>query len=145
MSSNNIVGLRFHGGFYTGVISYCQYHLLSKISVYLNIPRIRRVIAISDEVFWKLRVSVDVMVTRKKVLSESSNCIETHIYIVVEVIKVQSSVSFELCIDDEFIKSWLADIMFQSPHATNFSRLPNIQWWRPPVSRDYSGRVQRIC
>ena len=43
------------------------------------------------------------MVTSKKVFYEYSHRIETHIDVVVEVLEVQSSVSFELCIDEEFI------------------------------------------
>ena len=38
----------------------------------------------------------DGLVIRKKVLLESSNCIETYIDMVVEVIKFQISVFFEL-------------------------------------------------
>ena len=41
--------------------------------------------------------------TRKKVFSESSHRIETHLDVIVEVLEVQSGVSFELCIDEEFI------------------------------------------
>ena len=51
-------------------------------------------------------MSVDGLVNRNKVLSESSHCIETHLDVVVEVIKVQSSVSFEICLDEEFIEFW---------------------------------------
>ena len=40
------------------------------------------------------------MVNGKKFLSESSNCIETHIDVVVEVLKVQSSVTCEFCLDE---------------------------------------------
>ena len=56
-----------------------------------------------DKVFWKLRVSVDGMVISNKVLLESSNRIKTYIDVVVEVIKVQSSVDFEFCIDEDFV------------------------------------------
>ena len=56
--------------------------------LYLKIPRIGRVITICDEVFFKLRVYFDGLVTRKKVLSESRHRIETHIDVVVEVLKV---------------------------------------------------------
>ena len=73
---------------------------MSKGSVYLKIPIIGRVITIWDEVFCKLRVSIGGLVTSKKVFLESIHRIETHIYMVVEVIKVQSSVSFDLCIDE---------------------------------------------
>ena len=72
----------------------------------MKLPRIGRVITIWDELFCKLIVSVDVMVTRKKVFSESSNRIETHIDISVEVIKVHISGSFEFYLDEEFIESW---------------------------------------
>ena len=67
--------------------------------VYLDILGIRRVIAIWDEVFYKLRVSFNGLVTRKEVLSESSHRIETHLDVVKEVLEIQSSVSFEFCLD----------------------------------------------
>ena len=38
------------------------------------------------KIFFKLRVSVDVLVTRKKIFSESSYRIETNIEVVVEVL-----------------------------------------------------------
>ena len=65
-------------------------------------PRIVQVITIWDEVFLILRVSFDGLVSSKKVLLESSNCIETHLYVVVEVIEVHISAAFELYIDKEF-------------------------------------------
>ena len=46
------------------------------------------------------------MVTRKKFFSDSSNRIETHLDVAVEFLKVHSSVSFELCLDQEFIEYW---------------------------------------
>ena len=61
-------------------------------------------ITIWDEVFFKLRVSFDGLVIRKKVLSESSHRIETNLDVVVEVLEVQNSFSSEFCIDEEFIK-----------------------------------------
>ena len=51
-------------------------------------------VAIGDEVFFKLRVSFDGIVNRKKVFSKSSHCIETHLGVVVEVTEVHKSVSF---------------------------------------------------
>ena len=79
---------------------------MSKGSVYLKIPIIVRVITIWDEVFCKLRVYFDGLVTRKKFLLDSSHRIDTHIDVVVEVLEVQSSVSFEFCLDEYFIESW---------------------------------------
>ena len=76
---------------------------MSKGIVYLDIPGIGRVIAISDEVLFKLIVSFGGLVTRKEVFSESSNIIEAHIYVVIKVLEIQSSVSFELCFDDDLI------------------------------------------
>ena len=73
---------------------------MSKGSLYLNILIIVRVITIWDEVFFKLRVSFDELLSSKKVLSESSHRIETHLDVVVEVLEVQSSVSFELFLDE---------------------------------------------
>ena len=60
-------------------------------------------ITIWDEVSFKLRVYLDGLVTRKKVFTESSHHIKKNIDVVVEVLEVQSSVSFELCLDDELI------------------------------------------
>ena len=99
MSADNLVGLRYHGVFYTCAISHFHYQWFSKGSVYLNIPILGRVITICDEVFCKFRVSVDGMVTSKKVFSESINRIETHFDMVVEVLKFYISVSFEFYID----------------------------------------------
>ena len=79
---------------------------MSKGSVYLNISRIGRVITIWDEVLFKTRVSFDGLLTRKKVLSEFSHLIDTHLDVVVEVIETQISVSFEFCLDEEFIEFW---------------------------------------
>ena len=53
-----------------------------------------------DEVFFKLRVSFYGLVSRKKVFSAFSHRNETHIDVVVEVIEVQISVAFGLCIDE---------------------------------------------
>ena len=63
-------------------------------------------ILIWDKLFFKLRVSFDGMVIRKEVFSESSHRIETHIDVVKEVIEIHSSVSFELCLDEELIEFW---------------------------------------
>ena len=60
-------------------------------------------IGIWDKLFFKLRVSVDVLVIRKKFFSEFSHCIETHLGVVVEVLEVHSSAAFNLCLDEEFI------------------------------------------
>ena len=66
----------------------------------MDITGIGRVIAIWDEVFFKMRVSFDGPVTRKEVFSESSHSIESHIDVVIEVLEIQISVSFEFCIDE---------------------------------------------
>ena len=76
------------------------------VSVYMNILIIGRVITIWDKLFFKLKVSFDALVTRKNVLLESSHCIDTYLDVVIEVIDVHSSVSFELCLDEEFIEFW---------------------------------------
>ena len=68
-----------------------------------NIPRILMVITIWCELFFKRRVSFDGLVSMKKVFSDSSHRIETHIDVVVEFFEVQSSVSFEICLDEYFI------------------------------------------
>ena len=51
-----------------------------------------------DEVFFKIGVSFDGQVSRKKVFSELSQRIDTHLDVVVEVLEVQRSVTFGLCI-----------------------------------------------
>ena len=48
----------------------------------------------------------DGLVNRNKVLSQSIHRIETNLGVVAEVLKVQSNVAFELCIDEDFIKFW---------------------------------------
>ena len=69
----------------------------------MKIPRIRRVITIWDEIFCKLIVYFNGLITRNKVFLEYIHRIETHIEVVVEILEAQSSVSFEFCIDEDFI------------------------------------------
>ena len=76
---------------------------MPKGTVYLEIPGIVRVIAIWDEVFFKLIVSFDGIETTKKVFSDSSNRIEAHLDVVIEILEIQSSFSFELCLNEELI------------------------------------------
>ena len=59
-----------------------------------------------DEVFFKLRVYFDGLVTRKEVFLESIHCVEAHLDVVIEVLEIQSSVSFEFCLNEEFIEFW---------------------------------------
>ena len=70
----------------------------------MEIPGIGRVIEIWDEVLFKLRVSFYGLVIRKEVFSESIHRIETHLDVVKEVPEIQSSVSFELCLDENLIE-----------------------------------------
>ena len=79
---------------------------MSKGIVYPNIPIIGMVIPIWDKLICKLRVSFDGLVTRKKVLLDYSHLLETHLDVVVEVLEIQSSVFFEFCIDEDFIRFW---------------------------------------
>ena len=79
---------------------------MPKGSVGLSITRIGRVITICDKVLFKIRMSFDGLVSINKVLLESSHRIETHIDMFVEFLEVQSSSSFEFCIDKEFIELW---------------------------------------
>ena len=111
MISDNFVGLRCHVVFYASFISHCHWYWVSKGSVYLGIPGIGRVIAIWDEVFFKLLVCFDGLVTRKEVFLESSHRIEAHLDVIVEVIEIRSSVSFEFCLRGELIYFWWAYLM----------------------------------
>ena len=61
------------------------------------------VIAIWDELLFKLRVYFYGLVTRKEVFSEYIHRIEAHIDVVIEVLDIQISVSFEFCLDEELI------------------------------------------
>ena len=63
-------------------------------------------ITIWDELFFKLRVSFDVLVIKKNFLSDSSHSIYTHLDVVVEVIEFNISVAFDFCIDEELIEFW---------------------------------------
>ena len=72
--------------------------------VYIYITRIGRVITIWDEVFLKFRVYFDGMVRRKKVFYYSIHLIETYLDVVVEVLEVQRSVYFEVCLDEEYME-----------------------------------------
>ena len=112
-----------------------------KLNVGLCITIIVRVRVIWYEVLFKLKVSFDVLVIRKKVLLDYSNHIDTHLDVFVEVIYVHRSVTFELCPGEYFIEFWLAYLMFEIPHATYFYRISNFQWWRLIVGHYYSGRI----
>ena len=114
-----------------GVIIQCHQQWVSKGSVGLIIPKIGRVITVWDEVFFKLRMSLYGLLISKKVFSVSSHLIETHIDVVVEVLEVQSSVAFELCLNEVFIEFWWSDLMFEIWHATIFCRISTFQWWCP--------------
>ena len=59
---------------------------VQKKSVYLDILGIGRLIAIWEEVLFKLRVFFDGLVIRKEVFSKSSHRIETYIDVVGEVL-----------------------------------------------------------
>ena len=70
------------------------------------IPGIVRVIKIWYKAFFKLMVLVDGQVIRKKFYLKSSHRIERHIDVVIEVLDIQSSVSFEFCLDEEIVELW---------------------------------------
>ena len=54
----------------------------------MNITRIERVIMIWYELLFKLGVSFDGLVSKKKLLLEYSNNIETHLYMTVKVLEI---------------------------------------------------------
>ena len=60
-------------------------------------------IAIWDKAFFKLRVSFDGQVIRKKVHLDLSHHIEIHLDVVIVVLDIQTSVSFEFCLDEDLI------------------------------------------
>ena len=72
-------------------------------------------------------MSVDGLLTRKKIFYESSHHIETHLDVFVEFLEVQISDYFEFYLDEEFIEFWWSDLMFQSLHVTHFCRLSTVQ------------------
>ena len=57
-----------------------------------------------EKSFCKLRVSFDRLVITKEVFLKSSHSIEAHLEVLVKIIEIQSSVSFELCFDEDIIK-----------------------------------------
>ena len=67
--------------------------------VYLAISFEGDVIGIWDNVFFKIIVLIDVQEIRKEVFSEFSYCIERHIDVVIEILEIQSSVSFDFYLD----------------------------------------------
>ena len=77
-----------------------------KGSIGLRIPIIVRVVMIWYKVLFILIVSFDVLVSRKKVFLESIHRIETHLDVVVDVIDINISVSFEFCLDEDFMEVW---------------------------------------
>ena len=75
-------------------------------SLGLFIPIIERVIKIQNVVFFKLRMSFDGPLIRKKVLLEYSHFINSQIGVVVEVLEFYRCVAFEFFLDEEFIEFW---------------------------------------
>ena len=73
MGVDKLVGLSFHGLYYTGSIFQGHKKGVAKVIVGICIPRLWRKRKIWDKVLLKLRVSFDVLVSRKKVLLESSH------------------------------------------------------------------------
>ena len=67
VSDENLVGLKLHGIFDTGVIFQSHQNVLTKGSSYLFITIVLRFRTIWHEVFVKLRVSFDVLICRKEV------------------------------------------------------------------------------
>ena len=59
-----------------------------------------------DEVFFKIRVLFDGLVSRKNVFYESIRHIQKYLDVVVEVLEVHIIVAFEFCLDKEFIEFW---------------------------------------
>ena len=100
MGVENLVGLRCHGGFCKGVIFQGHKKVVAKVIIDLLIPIIGRVRTIWGEVFLKIIVSFDELVSSNNVFLESSHRIYTHLGVVVEVIEFQRSVTFEFCIDE---------------------------------------------
>ena len=83
MGVDNLVDLWCHGRFYKGDVSQCCQYLFSKGIICLFITIIGRARTICDKVFFKLRVSFDGPVIRKKLLSDSIHRIEIHLNMVV--------------------------------------------------------------
>ena len=79
---------------------------MSKGGVYLEISGVGDLILFWDKAFFKLGVSFDGQVVRKKVYLESIHPIERHLEVVIEVLDIQSSVSFEFFLDEELIEFW---------------------------------------
>ena len=48
----------------------------------------------------------DGLVTRKEIFLESSHCIEAHLDVVIEVLDIHRSDSFDFCLDEELIEFW---------------------------------------
>ena len=74
--------------------------------VYLAISFEGDVIGFWDNVFFKIIVLLDGQEIRKEMFSEFSYHIESHLDVVIEILEIQSSVSFEFYLDEELIKYW---------------------------------------
>ena len=86
-------------------------------------------------VFLKLGVYFDGLVSRKQIFLESSHSIETRIDVVVEIIEFQIIVSLWFYFYDNPTEFLLADLMFESPNATNFHKMFTFIWWSLLVRR----------
>ena len=97
------------------------------MSVHWNSIKVEHDLALI--IFVKFGVLFDLMVCRKEVFSESIHRIETHLDLFLEIIEVQSSIAFELCIYEQFISFWWDDIMFEITNYTNLCITSTLQWW----------------
>ena len=89
----------------------------------MDIPGIGRVVTIWDEVFCKIRFYFNGLVTRNEVLLEYIHRIKANLDMVVEVLDIQISISFEFCLGDDLIQFWWVDLIFDGAHASNFGRV----------------------
>ena len=76
---------------------------MPKVNVGLRITRIGMVVMIWDKVLFKLRVYFGILVSRKKIFSESIHHIQTHLDVVVDFTDFHISVYFEFYLYGEVI------------------------------------------
>ena len=100
---------------------------MSKGVLGVIIPRIVGMIMIWSKIFFKPRVYFYGLVIRKKIILKYIHYIETQLYVVVEVLKVHSSVVFEFFL---LRSSYNFGEMISclKVHIPSVFRMPTFQW-----------------
>ena len=140
---DNLVGLKSHGIFDTGAIFQRHQNLLTQGSVRTTITRVVSLPTVWYKMFMKLGVTFIFYFAGKR-LSHIFHWIDAYLDVIVKVIEVKISVSFQLGTEEDLAEFWVTDIIFQRPNTTNFLRFPTFYLWKFPFGVYHGGRILRL-